>query len=205
MTKIAIIAGSQRPQSESGKVGRHIASVLESFGAESTILDLGQSPLPLWDEDLGKKKEEWHKGWTAASKTLRAAEGVVIITPEWGGMASPAIKNLLLLASAKELGYKPALLVSVSSGRSGSYPISELRSSGYKNNKILYLPDHLIIRDVENVLNSPADSAEGLSDGDKAIRERVRFSVEVLLHFTRGLTTLRQEPILAKNPFPNGM
>jgi len=204
MSRISIIAGSQRPGSESAKVGQFISKAIDQLGSAADFIDVGANPLPLWDENLGKKGDQWDPTWTKARKTLQGADGLVIISPEWGGMASPALKNLLLLASPKELGYKPALLISVTSGRSGSYPISELRSSGYKNNKILYLPDHVIIRDVEHVLNTPPGETPS-SDGDKLIRSRLHFSLEVLLLFTRSLAPLRQDPMLVNLPFPNGM
>ncbi|OCA54494.1 hypothetical protein [Photorhabdus namnaonensis] len=44
-------------------------------------------------------------------------------------------KNLLLLCSDNELIHKPALPVSISAENGDTFCISELRSSGYKNNK----------------------------------------------------------------------
>ena len=40
-------------------------------------------------------------------------------------------KNFFLHCNKGELSHKPALLVSISSGNGGSYPISELRSSNF--------------------------------------------------------------------------
>ena len=39
------------------------------------------------------------------------------MTPEWAGMVTPGLKNLLLFATSKEVGHKPALVVGVSSSR----------------------------------------------------------------------------------------
>jgi hypothetical protein len=78
-------------------------------------------------------------------------------------------KNFFLFASSAELGHKPALLVSVSAGISGAYPIARnSRSSSYKNNHICYIPEHLIVRQVGGVLNS----ADAASPEDQAIRNR---------------------------------
>ena len=41
------------------------------------------------------------------------------------------------------------LIVSISSGNGGAYPISELRSSSYKNSHILWIPENIIIRNVK--------------------------------------------------------
>ena len=73
------------------------------------------------------------------------------MTPEWNGMATPAIKNFFLYFSSSVLFHKPALIVTVSAGHGGAYPVIELRSSGYKNTKLCYIPEHVIIREAANV------------------------------------------------------
>ena len=68
-------------------------------------------------------------------------------------MVPAKLKNFLLYCSKDELAHKPALLVSVSAGLGGSYPIAELRISSYKNNRLCYLPENVIIRNIETFLN----------------------------------------------------
>ncbi|MCV5978616.1 NAD(P)H-dependent oxidoreductase, partial [Escherichia coli] len=80
------------------------------------------------------------------------------MTPEWHGMATPALKNFLLLTTANELAHKPALLVSVSVSINGVYPISELRMTGSKNNHVCFLPDHLIVRKSDKLIDQDANS-----------------------------------------------
>ena len=67
-------------------------------------------------------------------------------------MAPAGLKNFFLLAGST-LAHKPAMIVGVSSGRGGRYPIAELRSSSYKNTKVVYVPDHLYIDKCEDMLN----------------------------------------------------
>ena len=67
--------------------------------------------------------------------------------PEYGGMATPNSKTFLVFNNG-ELFHKPGLIISVSSGTGGAYPISELRSSSYKNSHIMWIPEHIIIRNV---------------------------------------------------------
>ena len=66
-----------------------------------------------------------------------------MISPEWAGMAPAHLKNFLLMCDGGELAHKPAQLIGVSSGMGGAYPIAELRMSGYKNNFLMWLPDHM--------------------------------------------------------------
>jgi NAD(P)H-dependent FMN reductase len=113
----------------------------------------------------------------------------------------PLLKNFFLLCSHGELSHKPGLIVGVTSGRSGSYPVAELRMSSYKNTKICYMPEHLIIRNVEQVLNSP----EASSTDDAETRKRLDYSLELLGHYARALKPIRNEEIVAKSPYPFGM
>ena len=127
----------------------------------------------------------------------------MIIAPEWGGMAPPGLKNLLLLCSQDQVGHKPAMLVGVSAARGGAYPISELRSSGYKNNKIVVMPDHLIIRDCEKMLK--AEQPE--SEDDEFLRGKIDWALQVLDQYIEAFNLLRNtdKDILFHPEHKNGM
>ena len=85
-------------------------------------------------------------------------------------MATPGVKNFLLNCTADEVGHKPALIVTVSATRGGSYPVAELRMSGYKNNRLTWLPEHVIVQHVEQNLNAPDGTAD-LAKEDAIIRK----------------------------------
>ena len=198
MLNIALVAGSSRNNSQSGKIARVLRQRLIEMGQTtqdtSSIIDLGLAPLPLWPaEDAGL--------WGMYQQQLAAADAVVIIAPEWNGMACPAIKNFFIYASKAELAHKPALLVGVSSGIGGAYPISELRASGYKNCRLCYLPEHLIIRQVEQVLNA----GTALDDSDQRIRARIDYALDILCQYSVALAPVRANISFANPDFANGM
>lgn len=92
-------------------------------------------------------------------------------------MAPAGLKNFFLMWTGEVLAHKPALLVAVSSADGGSFPIAELRMSSYKNNRVCYIPDHLIIRNVEQVLNpEPEDNVES---ADTYFRQRIAYTLGV--------------------------
>lgn len=194
MSTIALVAGSSRPDSQSAKIARHLAQRLQTLHppVQTEIIDLAQQPLPLWP---GEPAEHWPRH----ADVLRKADALVLITPEWNGMACPAVKNLFLYAGRDELAHKPCLLVGVSSGIGGAYPISELRASGYKNCRLCHIPEHLIIRQVEKVMN--AMEADG--EEDLRIRQRSDYALQVLLHYAEALAPLRSRIDLQR--FPTGM
>jgi NAD(P)H-dependent FMN reductase len=94
-------------------------------------------------------------------------------------MTPAHLKNFFLVVDSNRLAYKPALIVGVSSGRGGAYPVAELRVSSYKNTKIHYIPDHLIIRDVSKVLHDDPATLDERSD--KYIRDRIDWTLDMLL------------------------
>jgi NAD(P)H-dependent FMN reductase len=196
MLNIALVAGSSRSNSQSSKVARFLRQRLIQQGhttdSQSSVIDLGFAPLPLWPaEDQGP--------WGLYSQQLQAADALVVVAPEWNGMACPAIKNFFIYAGKAELAHKPGLLVGVSSGIGGAYPISELRASSYKNCRLCYLPEHLIVRQVEKVLNTP----HATSEEDERIRPRIDYALDVLAKYAAALKPVRGSIDMER--FPTGM
>lgn len=198
MLDIVLVAGSSRPDSQSAKVAHFLRQRLIALGKTSAelsqVIDLGTGPLPLWPaEDKGT--------WADYSQRLKSADAVVVIAPEWNGMAGPAIKNFFIYASKAELAHKPGLLVGVSSGIGGGSPIAELRSSSYKNCRVNYLPEHLIIRQVTQVLNDEQPASED----DSRIRARIDYALDILAQYGEALKPVRANIDLSDPAFTNGM
>ncbi len=198
MLNIVLVAGSGRSNSQSGKVARFLRQRLIQLGQtseeSSSLIDLGLAPLPLWPaEDAGP--------WSLYSQQLKDADALVIVAPEWNGMACPAIKNFFIYASKAELAHKPGLLVGVSSGIGGAYPISELRASSYKNCRLCYLPEHLIVRQVEQRLNMPQPASED----DQRLRARIDYALDILAKYAVALKPVREAIDMSDAAFANGM
>lgn len=198
--QIEILVGSHRKKSESGRIGCHIADLLSSRDIDAGIISLAGNPLPLWDEGVWSGAPEWKEHWKPISNRLNKADGFVVVTPEWGGMVPPGLKNLLLLASPQEVGHKPALIVSISAGEGGAYPVTELRSVGYKNNRMLFIPEHVIIRRVGDVFAAKNDVATV----DDAVAERLNYSLKILTAYTEAMNGVRKAGILDYKKFPFG-
>lgn len=157
--------------------------------------------MPLWDETHGGAPTEI---WQPISRELNAADALVVISPEWSGMATPGVKNFLLNCSAAEVGHKPALIVTVSAGRGGSYPVAELRMSGAKNNRLAWLPEHVIVQHVETVMNLPDGSPE-IGKEDTTIRARLRYGLRLLGAYAMALKQVRGSGLIDHQKFRNGM
>jgi NAD(P)H-dependent FMN reductase len=193
--RISIISSSQRSNSESLRISKYIAGRVEAARSIAEVHDLHALALSTDIEAV------WESG--AAKPTverLAASDGAVFVTPEWNGMPSAALLNFIHQIG-RSLAHKPVLLVGVSSGRNGAYPIAALRSMGYKNAKYLMIPEHLIFRSV-------ADMAQGEDPSggeDDFIRRRTDFAVGVLIAYAEGMGDIRSTLPETPREFSHGM
>jgi len=201
--KISIISGSHRNNSQSIKVAKHIQSVLNADGVETDILDLANNPLPLWDESVWEGDQKWVDLMTPIKEQLSSSDAFVVIAPEYHGQVPSGLKNLFLLISKNEVGHKPALITAVSSGDGGSYPIAELRMSSYKNNRLCYIPEHLILRNVESILND--DESLNNESSNTYFKERIEWSLSLLKQYAVALKLVRDSGAAETDKFNNGM
>ncbi len=202
--KFAIINGSHRHDSQSAKVTGFLARTLATEGLCETVwrYDLTGNPLPLWEESIWEADPAWEERLAPIRRELAGSDALIVVSPEWHGMAPAGLKNFFLMLSAREVGHKPALIVTVSSGIGGAYPVAELRMSSYKNNRLCYIPEHLIIRNVEQVLNEDGDNDE---EADTYFRERARFALRILREYATALRAVRESGVTFDERFKNGM
>ncbi|MDT8452880.1 MAG: NAD(P)H-dependent oxidoreductase [Gammaproteobacteria bacterium] len=203
--KITIISGSHRNPSQSEKVARHISQTLEAEhpDIEASVYALADNPLPLWDQTVWEDSPEWNQRLAPLKKQLSESDGFVIVSPEWHGQVPSGLKNFFLLFNRFELGHKPALIVTDSSSDGGAYPVAELRMSSYKNNRLCYIPEQVILRNVETVLNENA--ADNNAENDAYFRERISWALGILKGYAEALKTMRESTKIHHDKFGNGM
>ena len=201
--KIGIVVGSHRHDSQSRKVALYLEQQLQSLNAETWLHDLAYDPLPLWDENLGSGEGPW-AFLPGLVEQLQSSDGFVIVSPEWHGMATSAVKNFFLLCNVQSgLAHKPALITAISGGDGGAYVVSELRTSSYKNNRLCYIPEQLVVRNVGKVFN--ADSAENDPEAHTYFVDRADYSLKLLLAYSEALGALRGGGVVDLDGYPNGM
>lgn len=201
--QITIISGSHRQHSHSEKVANYVQGALTEQGVNATVFSLAGNPLPLWDESIWSGNPEWSEHLAPLSAQLTASDGFVIISPEWHGQVPSGLKNFFMFWGQNELAHKPALIIAVSSSAGGAYPVAELRMSSYKNNRICYLPEHIIIREVTSVLNEDASTND--LDADSYYRKRIIWALGILERYAQALAPLRAADGLFHEEFRNGM
>jgi len=198
--KIGIIIGSSRKNSQSERIGYFLNDLISKIDEqiECEMFKISELDVPLWNEGMWEKESNIKTLWKPINDKLKTCDSFIVISPEWAGMATPHLKNFLLMANEGSLDYKSALLVGISSGMGGAYPIAELRMSGYKNNHIWWMPEHLIFRFVENLFNGEN------SEIDNELTKRSEAVLKLLINTTKAMKPVI-ENIGDLKDFPYGM
>ena len=126
MPKILAFSGSARTESYNQKLVQIAAKGAGQAGAEVTVVNLADYPMPIFNQDL-EKAEGMPKPAQALKALFAAHDGFLIASPEYNSAFSPLLKNALDWVSRKEgeetyqLAYrdKAAVIMSASPGALG--------------------------------------------------------------------------------------
>ena len=124
MVKIVGITGSLRDSSYTFQALEAATKRVEALGAEVEILDLREMNLPFCD---GGDDYPDYPDVEKLRNTVKAADGLILATPEYHGSVSGVIKNALDLMSFEHLSDKVTGLISVLGGQSNSNALNDLR------------------------------------------------------------------------------
>ncbi len=115
MPTIAIISSSVRTGRASHRVALYLKNRIEERQlATAEILDLKEYQFPIFEERL-RLQPEPSKELLAFAKKIKAADGVIIVTPEYNGGYPAALKNVVDVLY-EEWHRKPLAISTVSSG-----------------------------------------------------------------------------------------
>ena len=138
--------------------------------------------------------------WQPIRDRMREAHAFVFVTPEWAGMVPPGLKNLLLFATSKEVGINQHWSLEFHHLEVVVTP-TELRTSGCKNNRLLIIPEHVLVQDVSDAL-----VGEGpVNKRDAWVRKRITFADRLLLEYGKALGSIRASGLTDDADFPYGM
>ncbi|HYG27625.1 MAG TPA: NAD(P)H-dependent oxidoreductase, partial [Caulobacteraceae bacterium] len=127
--QIAVLVGSLRHNAYSRQVAEALIEIAPQ-GLELKIVEIGE--LPFYNQDL--ETDTPPPAWTRFRQELKAADGVVFITPEYNRGLPAVIKNAIDVGSRPygDSGFsgKPAAVISQSPGVYGGFGANhQLRQS----------------------------------------------------------------------------
>lgn len=108
MTKILAFAGSSRRGSVNKKLVNIAASAAKQQGADVTVIDLLDFPMPLFNQDL-EKEQGLPEPVREFKQLLIDHDGFLIASPEYNSAYSPLLKNAIDWASRAESDQEPPL------------------------------------------------------------------------------------------------
>jgi NAD(P)H-dependent FMN reductase len=150
--RILAFAGSTREASYNKRVVRIAVVGARAAGADVTLVDLRDFPMPLYDADL-QAREGLPPNARAFKALILANEGLLIASPEYNTSVSGVLKNAIDWSSRQEPGEEPlaafagkvAALMSASPGALGGLRgLIHLRAI-LGGIKVLVLPDQVAV------------------------------------------------------------
>jgi NAD(P)H-dependent FMN reductase len=106
MPKILAFAGSLRKGSLNKKLVKVAAEGAREAGADVTIVDIKDYPLPVYDGDL-EKADDLPDNAIKLKDLFKAHDGLLISSPEYNSSYPGALKNLIDWVSRPREGEKP--------------------------------------------------------------------------------------------------
>ncbi len=109
MSKILAFSGSSRKGSFNQKLLKISVSGAQEAGADVTLIDLADFPMPLFNQDLEAESgmpENAHR----FKKLLIEHDAFIIASPEYNSAFSPLLKNVIDWASRAESADEPPLV-----------------------------------------------------------------------------------------------
>lgn len=103
MAKILVFAGSTRQQSLNRRLARAAAGIARSAGADTTLLELSDFDIPLYNADL--EAEGTPADVVRLKEILHAHAGWIVCSPEYNGSYTALLKNTIDWASSPVAGH----------------------------------------------------------------------------------------------------
>jgi NAD(P)H-dependent FMN reductase len=199
--KITVINGSNREGAQSFRIAEWLQDRLKSNDVEVDFVDLRKVDMTFVPDEYWAGQSDKAKAMADEYAKLSSSDGVVIVTPEWGGAASPILKHFILMSEKSSFSHKPVLVFGVSATHTGGIrPIEDIKHL-FKNARGVFVPEPIVINDVSNFLEGE-DRDEKRED---YITKRTDYALSLLLEYSKALKQVRDAGIIDHETYPHGM
>lgn len=176
---ISLLIGTNRPDSNTARVARHIVDLYSALGEPVHVIDLAQLPP---DSFQGSSYASKSPAVQAAGDAVLQSRGLVVVTPEYNGSFPGALKYFIdLLPFPAAFERRPVVFVGLAAGEWGGLrPVEQLQAIFSYRNAHIY-PERVFIPGVYKVLGP---------DGrihDERILARLTRQASGFLKFVRAL------------------
>ena len=179
---IVLITGTNRKASKSSVMARCLSLIYDEMGIENKVLELNELPPETFSPDAYIVKPPKVLEFT---QDILNASGLVVVTPEYNGSMSGALKLFIdLLPFPESFEGRPVCYVGLASGQFGALrPVEHLQQVfGYRN--AYNFPKRVFIPAVHDFL----DDEKGILDED--LVTRLKEQARSFVGFCRNLGKL---------------
>lgn len=148
---IVILSGTNRPGSNTRKIAAQVEADYQSLGVRTHLIDLVNLPPEIFSAAAYAEKPAGFKQFT---DPILAADGLVIITPEYNGSVPGILKYFIdMLPFPESFEQRPVCFVGLAAGIWGAIrPVEQLQAIfGYRNAYIY--PERVFIPGIGKLLN----------------------------------------------------
>ncbi len=181
MVRVLALSGSARRDSFNQRLVTVAAEGARAAGAEITVLDLADYPMPLFDQD-SEAADGMPDTVKAVKKLFLEHDGLLISSPEYNSSISPLLKNTIDWVSRAASKEEPPLacyqnkvagiMAASPGGLGGLRGLVHLRAI-LGNIGVLVIPDQRAISKAHEVLGAEVKLSERDADGIRTIGRRV--------------------------------
>ena len=186
MTKILAFAGSIRRDSWNKKLINNAVTSVRNAGAEVTLIDLADYPLPLYDGDL-EAAEGVPENALKLKALFKSHDALLIAAPEYNSSITPLLKNTLDWISREWQGesglvpyqHKVAAILATSPGQFGGMRMLPHLRQILNTLGVLVLPGQLSVPNAGEAFNA---------DGNLKSTDRLDELIAELVRVTAGVS-----------------
>ncbi|PIH59518.1 NADPH-dependent FMN reductase [Paenibacillus sp. LK1] len=185
---IIILAGSNRKNATSTRLGEYAAEVISGQGHEASLFDLYQTPLPFYAPD---EKQNEDQNLSDLNTRMLAADAIILSTPEYHGSISGVLKNALDHLSQAHFSGKPVLSISSAGGAVGVSSLLQLQAI-IRNLHGINAQEWISIGGAQRRRFEATFDGYEEFEGSQDIEDRIKRVIGSFLHLAETLTAVRK-------------
>ena len=180
---ITLLVGTNRPQSNTRKVARHVEETYAELEVPIHVLDLAQLPPEIFSPAAYAQKP---KSFEPFAEAILRSDGLHVVSPEYNGSVPGVLKYFIdMLKFPESFFRRPVCFVGLSAGIWGALrPVEQLQAIfGYRNAYIF--PERIFLPEINDLL----DEGGRLKDPD--LLKRLRTQAEGFVEFAEKLRGIK--------------
>lgn len=180
---IALIVGTNRPGSNTGKVAAHVEHIYSELKVPLHVLDLAKLPPEIFSPSSYAEKP---KAFLPFAQAILTAAGIHVVTPEYNGSVPGVLKYFIdMLKFPESFEHRPVCFTGLSAGMWGALrPVEQLQAIfGYRNAYVF--PGRVFLPQIHDLL----DESGKLKDAE--LTERLQKQAESFVGFVEKLKSVK--------------